>query len=473
MKISILAAGSGGMYCGSCMRDNALATALQRQGHRVTLVPLYTPLRVEEDGSAGPADEAADEIMPAAEADSSTFGPAAPAGAAGALASPNVGKVYYGGVNVYLQHALGVFRHTPRLFDWVLDRGWLLNAAGRMGAQTPPEKLVGLTADILKGEHGPTMKELRRLVEFLKTDIKPEVVSLPNLMFIGMAETFRRELAAPVVCELTGEDIFLNAMRPEDRERVREAIRSKVRDVSKFVATSGYYADQMAAYLGVPREQIDVIYPGIPKGYLRDGHGMAHAIGAVDRPPTVGYLARICPEKGLGRLVDAMELLHDLPGMSDVHLEVGGYVGKRDLKWYKGLQERVARSALAGKVTWRGEVTKQQKLQLLDSIDVFSAPGPYAEAKGIFVLEALARGVPVVQPAHGSYPELIARTGGGVLVPPGDARALAEALAELLRDAARRRELGEAGRKAVAEAFTDDHMARNMVKVYEDLLARG
>jgi glycosyltransferase involved in cell wall biosynthesis len=166
-----------------------------------------------------------------------------------------------------------------------------------------------------------------------------------------------------------------------------------------------------------------------------------------------------------------MEILVKSPGMSDVHLHVGGYLGKRDEKWYRSLQARAAAAKLS--VTWHGEVTREQKLELLDACDVFSAPTPYAEPKGIYILESLARGVPVVQPAHGSFPELIRETGGGVLVPPGDAGALAGALSELLGDEPRRRDLGRAGRRAVEESFTEDQMARNMVKVYEELLARG
>ena len=79
----------------------------------------------------------------------------------------------------------------------------------------------------------------------------------------------------------------------------------------------------------------------------------------------------------------------------------------------------------------------------------------------------MARGVPVVQPAHGSFPELIRETGGGLLVPPGDAEALAHTLADLLRDPNRRLELGRRGRAAVESAFTDEHMAANMLEVYE------
>ena len=432
MNISILAAGAGGMYCGSCMRDNALATALKRQGHQVTLIPLFTPLRTEPQDAS-------------------------------------IGQVFYGGVNIYLQHASRLFRKTPRILDWLLDRPWLLNVAGRYGSTTPPDELGGLTLSILRGEEGPAVKELRRLLAFMRNDVRPQVVVLPNLMFIGLAPVLRPELGAPVVCELAGEDIFLDALAPRDRDEAQGLIRRRAADVDRFVATSNEYAGRMAKYLDVPRGSIDVVYPGIPGDYLRcEG---ADASG--NRPPTVGFVARIGPEKGLHRLIDAMLLLWQTPGMADVRLRVAGYLGKGYVKFYEQQQARVRDAGKAGQVEFRGEVTREEKIALIDGCDVMTVPTEYVEAKGVSVLEAWARGVPVVQPAHGSFPELMERSGGaGVLVPPGDARALADAIARLLQDPARREHLGRLGRDAVAAHFTDDGMAENMLKVFEGLVNR-
>jgi ABC-type lipoprotein export system ATPase subunit/glycosyltransferase involved in cell wall biosynthesis len=414
------------MYCGSCMRDNTLAAALKRAGHEVTLIPLYTPLRTD---------------------------------------APDAGssEVYYGGVNVFLQHATGLFRHTPRMLDSLLDRPWLLNLAGRFGAQTPPEKLGGLTMDLLEGEDGHAVKELHRLLEFLRTRVRPQVVSLPNLMFIGMARTFARELAAPVVCELTGEDIFLDAMRPEDQSQIRQAIRRHAPHVTRFIATSDDYAGRMAAYLDVPRDRVDVVHSGIEREYFESPAPLA----SQSRPPTIGYLARICPEKGLSRLLDGFLALRQVPDMQNVRLKVAGYLGARDRHWFADLQARIVQAGGADAVEYLGEVDRAGKLAMLDSIDVLSVPTVYPESKGIYVLEALARGVPVVQPEHGSFPELIRRTGGGVLVPPDDAQALAAALADLLRDPRKRHELGVAGRASVRREFTDEQMAANIVRIYE------
>ena len=426
LSIAILAAGAGGMYCGSCLRDGALAAALRRAGHRAVLVPMYTPLRLEEQ-------------------------------------SRGDGEVFYGGVNVYLQHASPLFRRTPRLLDWLLDRPALLKLAGRFGAQTSPARLGPLTLSVLRGESGPAAKELHRLLAFLKDDVRPQVVSLPNLMFIGLARLLHRELGVPIVCELTGEDLFLDRMVEPYRAEAQAIIRDRAADVSAFVATSAYYADRMAGYLDVDRSRIDVVHPSVPAAYVADNVPTEPA----GRPPTVGYVARVCPEKGFGQLLDALALLRKMLGMTDARVIAGGYLGPGDRRWFEDVSRR------ADGVRYVGELDRRGKLELLDSVDVFCVPSVYAEAKGIYVLEALARGVPVVQPAHGSFPELIERTGGGVLVPPGDSAALAEGLASLLRDPARRAALGRAGRDAIRGGFTEDHMAAKMLAIYRGAIDRA
>jgi glycosyltransferase involved in cell wall biosynthesis len=165
-----------------------------------------------------------------------------------------------------------------------------------------------------------------------------------------------------------------------------------------------------------------------------------------------------------------MAELIELPGMSEAKLKIAGYLGSRDEKWAKGLLRGLVKTKLADAVTFLGEVDRAQKLQMLDSIDVFTVPTAYPEAKGVYVLEALARGVPVVQPEHGAFPEMIQRTGGGLLSPPGDATALARKLAELLGDPIRRRQMGQLGRAAVQADFTDERMAEGMLKVFQSAI---
>ena len=435
MRICILAAGAGGMYCGSCLRDNALAGALIRAGHKVTLIPLFSPLRTDI------ANHTED------------------------------GPVFFGGINIYLQHALRLFRKTPRMFDWLLDRNWLLNAATKHGGSTSPEQLVDLTLDLLQGETGGVAKEARRLMEFLKHDPKPDVVTLPNLMFIGIAQMLREELKVPVVCELTGEDIFLDALGESGSAKVRAAIQSKVGYVNKFVATSSHYADRMAEYLGIPRDHIAVVYPGLPQEFLAALPKHIRPQRSQDSPPTVGYLARICPEKGLGFLVDAMIELQQRSGFEELYLRVAGYLGKRDEVFFRTLQEKIDQSPMRGGMTYVGEVNQAGKIALLYSVDVFSVPAIYPEAKGIYLLEAFATGLAAVQPDRGSFPELMQKTDGGILTKPGDTAALADGLADLLQNPQRRHVLGQKARQVVYEEFTDTRMAEQMLAVFQEMRA--
>lgn len=430
MNIAILAAGAGDMICGSCLRDSATASALLRLGHKVSLVPLYTPLRTDgEDVS--------------------------------------LSDVFYGGVNVYLQHASALFRHTPRMVDWIFDRPGLLRVAGNLGAQSTPNSVAELTASIIEGNDGSTRKELNRLIDFLKREVQPQIVSLPNLMFIGAAAPIREALHVPVVCELTGEDIFLDAMAEPHRTRIRDMIRHRAGDVTRFISATGYYATLMAGYLGIARDKIEVVPTGLSPEFFAP---VAPRDPSTSRPGVVGYLARICPEKGLDRLVEAMLLLRQKPGFENTRLIAAGYLGARDKKWFEALQQRITATSLRDAFTFLGEVDRAAKIKMLDSIDLLSVPTAYPEAKGIYIHEALARGVPVVQPAHGSFPELIKKSGGGVLVPPGDPAALAEAIAGLLSDSTRRSELSKAGRAWAQASLTEDLMAARMLELYQALL---
>src|SRR6266700_1676909 len=108
MKILAITAGAAGMYCGSCLRDNALAAELISQGHDVILLPLYTPTLTDE---------------------------------------PNVSmdKVFFGGISVYLEQKMALFRGTPRFIDRIWDSMPALKAAAKSSIATSPKMLGELT----------------------------------------------------------------------------------------------------------------------------------------------------------------------------------------------------------------------------------------------------------------------------------------------------------------------------------------
>jgi glycosyltransferase involved in cell wall biosynthesis len=124
---------------------------------------------------------------------------------------------------------------------------------------------------------------------------------------------------------------------------------------------------------------------------------------------------------------------------------------------------------LADQFEYRGEVDRSEKIEFLRSLDVLSVPATYEEPKGIFLLEAMACGVPVVQPRRGAFPEVVERTGGGLIVEADNPEALADGWIELWRDPARAAALGAAGAAGVRAHHSVDRMAESAESVYEEI----
>jgi glycosyltransferase involved in cell wall biosynthesis len=130
-------------------------------------------------------------------------------------------------------------------------------------------------------------------------------------------------------------------------------------------------------------------------------------------------------------------------------------------------------AGLAGQWEYIGEVDRQGKARFLQSLDLLCVPTNFLEPKGIYVLEALASGVPVLVPKHGAFPELMASTGGGHLFEPGNSDALADALRTLVLAPEERLRLAESGREAVLRKHSADHGAEVLHAIYQDLAEKN
>ena len=428
MRIAYISAGAGGMFCGSCLHDNTLAAALIALGHDAILIPTYTPLRTDE---------------------------------------PDVSekRVFLGGINAYLQQKLAFFRHTPRLLDWIFDARPLLRWASRFAVRTQADQLADLAISVLKGEHGHQRKEIARLVDWLATDHRPDVVLFSNVLLSGIVHPLRERLKVPVLATLQGDDVFLEALPAEPRAAALQLIREHCREIDGFIATSRYYADFMARYIGIAAQRIDVVYPGLNLA----GHGQPR-VERAGAPFTVGYFARICPEKGLHNLVEAYCRFRQEPGAPPARLHVSGWLGDNHKAYLEEQKRRLRGAGLDADFIHVDSPDHAGKIRFLRSIDVLSVPTTYHEPKGLYVLEALANGVPVVQPRHGSFPELIEATGGGLVVEPNDAADLARALRRLADNPVEREKLGQQGRAAVFERFHARAMAEATLAILERIV---
>jgi glycosyltransferase involved in cell wall biosynthesis len=430
MNILYITAGAAGMYCGSCLRDNALATELIRQGHDVTLLPLYTPTLTDE---------------------------------------PNVSsaKTFFGGISVYLEQRSPLFRYTPRWLDKIWDSKIALKAASKRSIAVDPDSLSELTLSILKGERGNQGKEISKLVDWLKTQPPPDVVDMQNSMLIGLARPIKEATGSPVCCTLQGEDLFLDGMREPYHSQALELIHEHAKYVDAFIAVSDYYAGHMAAYLGIPREKIHVVPLGIN---LKD----YESISAPLRPRengdfTIGYFARVAPEKGLRELAEAYRLLRKRDDFPPARLEVAGYLAPEHKGYLREIERDMREWGFDGEFHYHGALDREAKLRFFQNIDALSVPTTYAEAKGLSVIEAMASGVPVIQPAKGSFPEIVNRTGGGLLCEPNDAASLAEAIYSLWKNPELANDLAKRGMAGVREHYSVSHMASRALEVYEGL----
>ena len=424
MRITYITAGAAGMFCGSCLHDNTLAAALLAQGHDALLVPTYTPIRTDEEDVSLP-------------------------------------RVFFSGINVYLQQRFALFRHTPWLFDRLFAFPGLLRWVSRFAMNIEAQKLGALTVSMLKGEHGYQRKEVEKLVAWLAAEVRPEVINLTNVLISGMVHEIKATLGVPVFGTLQGDDIFLESLPEPYRTQCLELIRAHCAEMDGFIATSAFYADFMAEYLSIPRGRIHVVHPGLNLA----GHGGPRPARAVP-PYHIGYFARICPEKGLHLLAEAFRILRQAPGAPPCRLLVSGWLGEGNRGYFRQIQEKLLQWGLADDFVYVEAPDHASKVRFLQDLDVLSVPTTYREPKGLYVLEALANGVPVVQPRHGSFPELVGATGGGLLVNPEDPEDLARGLRHLLEDAALRDELGRKGQEAVHRHFHAARMAYETVQVY-------
>ncbi|MDX1931806.1 MAG: glycosyltransferase family 4 protein [Capsulimonadales bacterium] len=425
MRILFLSPGTGSFYCGSCMRDNALAIALRKRGHDAMLVPLYLAPTLDEESAAENA------------------------------------PLFYGGINVYLQQASPIFRHTPRWIDRMFDSPGALQAAAGRAGMTQARDLGALTVSTLRGEDGNQVKELERLTDWVAREGKPDVVCLSNALLLGLARRIKRATGAVVACTLQGEDTFLDALTEPYRTQAWNTLSERARDVDALIAVSRYHADIMTRRAKLIPDKVHVIYNGI----LLDGYGPKPPLTAGQKP-VLGYLARMYAPKGLTTLVDAYILLRERGRINHLQLHVAGAQTAADVPYVAQLQAKLDAAGYGRDVAFLPNLDRKEKVAFLRGLSVLSVPATYGESFGLYVLEALAAGVPVVQPRHAVFPELLEQTGGGVLCEPNDPAALADAVENLLRDPTAALALGEAGRRTVNERFSVETMAQHVEQVF-------
>ena len=428
MRIVQIAPSAGdSFYCENCLRDATLVKAMLKLGHDVLMVPLYLPVQIEE----------------------STW--------------PHVSPIFFGGLNVYLQQKSALFRKTPRWLDRLLDSPKLLNWIGRKAGMTSARDLGETTISMLRAEQGRQIKELNRLVEWLGTqENKPDIICLSNILLVGLAGPIKKRLGVPVVCLLQDEDGFLDGLSSPYCEQAWRIIAERSNDVDAFIAVSKYYAQAMRQRLGIDPDRVHVVYTGISLDRYESPQ-------AAPEIPTIGYLSRMCADRGLDTLVDAFIKLKKPDRLASARLRITGGRRTDDKAFIERIGQQLSSHGLTDDVEFLSDFQGGARCAFLQTLSVLSVPEKQPMAYGLYMLEALAAGVPVVEPATGVFPELLEITGGGVLCEPNNADALADAIGGLLLDPDHAGELGKRGREAIFEKFDIDQTAAEMVRTYGEI----
>lgn len=428
LKIIRLIPGAGRNFtCENCLRDHVLTDALQAMGHEVLVVPLYLPLRSATKEKSG---------IP----------------------------IFFGGINVFLQQYISIFRKTPRWVDALFDSLPMLDFAGRLSGMTSATDLAKTTLSMLKGEDGNQAKELERLIQWLKAETQPDVIHLSNGLLLGMARRLKQELNVPIVCTLQDEDIFIDPLPEPYRTKVWDLFSQRAKDVDAFVPVSRYYEDHMTAKLHVSTDRMWMIYNGLPVENYQTSD-------KTPEPPTIGYIERLCHDKGLHLLVEAFISIKQKGNVLDLRLHIAGGHTAEDEEYIGDIKKSLEEAGYIKDVTFAPDPMPWEKPQLLHSYTLFSVPAVHREAFGLSPMEAMAAGIPVVQPDSGAFPELIELTGGGILFEHENVDSLSQNLEALLLDSNKRIFLGNRGRQEVQKHFDIKMTASRFNDMIQSLLS--
>lgn len=426
MKIVNIVPGFGGsFYCGNCLRDSAYAKSLQNSGHDAVTLPIYLPLTLNGENQ-------------------SKF------------------PVFYGAINIYLKQQIPFFRKMPKWVENFFNADFFLRYAAKKAGSTRAEGLEEMTMSMLRGHEGYQAEELQQLIDFLKNTIKPDVVHLSNALLMGLARKIKDELGIPVVCSLQDEDVWIDAMADSYQEKLWNLFAEKAKDIDAFIAVSQFYGDVMKKRIRIPEEKLNVIHIGInPDRY--------DPSLPASNPAVLGYMSRMNKENGFEVFIDAFLRLKSKPEFKDVKARVSGGKTGDDKAFIQKQIKKLKKAKIFEDVLFVEEYEEQFHNQFFQPLTLLSVPVLNGEAFGLYQIESLACGVPLVQPSLGAFPEIIEESRGGLTYKPNTPEALANKWAEVLSNPEELKRMSEMGRKSVEEKFNSKLLIEKMLKVYKSV----
>lgn len=430
MKITYIVPGFGGVfYCGNCLRDSSFSRSLREIGHDAITLPLYLPHSIEE------------------------------------FVNQPETPVFYGAVNIYLKQNFRLFRKMPRWLYNFFNSPSILKFAARKSSSTRATGLEEMTISMLNGTEGYQKEELEQLVAYLRDVEKPDIVHLSNALLLGLAKRIKKELGVPVFCSLQDEDVWVDDMSGPYAEKVWKLMGEKAADVDAFISVSHYFARFMKETMKIPEEKIHVVHIGVdPAAYK--------AFSPTIHPPVIAYLSRMNEENGFGLLVDAFIKLKEKPEFSNARLKISGGKTGDDHQFINLQTKKLLAAGCMDSVEFVDDFRTSNLSEFFKDVSILSVPVLKGEAFGLYMLEALASGIPLVQPDLGAFSEIIQATGGGVVYSPNSPEELSATLSKVLSDPERLLSMSQSGRKAVETIFNTKNSTERIVTVYKTAIEK-
>ena len=423
MQIVHIIPGSGGsFYCGNCLRDSKYYSSIKKLGHDVLKIPMYLPLFSHDTNN---------ENIP----------------------------VFYGAVNLYLKQTYPFFKKAPKWFDNMLNTRPVLKQAAKMAGSTRAKGLEEMTISMLLGEHGGQAEELEKMIQWLEEHYRPDVIHLSNALLLGLAGRLKSCFGVPVICSLQDEDVWVDVMSETSREAVWKLMSEKAGDVAAFVSVSHYFTRLMKERMKLDDQKVHTLHLGVdPAEYT--------FINSGEKERSIGFLSRMCHENGLDILVDAfIQLKNDIKN-HDVRLYVsGGHTGD-DHQFIKEQKKKIIETGVGSDVIFLENFDNEHRHIFFERVSLLSVPVRNGEAFGIYLTEAMASGIPVVQPALGAFPEIIDSTGGGLTCGENTPQKLAGALEKALGNKKLLEEMSLKARKGIKEKFNINTQAGKLINIY-------
>lgn len=371
-------------------------------------------------------------------------------------------NIFFGAISMYLREKVPFLKNMPDFLEKLFDSGPMLKLASKMAGTTRTEGLEELTLNMIKGDNAFRKKEIDRLVEYLSKDGKPEVIHLSNALILGLARQLKKRIPVRVVCSLLNEDDWIDEMTEPYRSKAWKLIADEAEYVDVFITPSHYYRNLFIKMTGVNERNITVVPLGIDAEPNVQRSGNSHA-------PSIGYFSRVSHMNGFDKIVDAFIKLKSENSVPELSLHICGGYTIDDKPFIKEQIRKIRNHGYGSSVKLYHEFQGKEKQEFFNNIDLMSVPVRKHDGYGLYILEANAAGIPVVQPETGAFSEIIEKTRGGITYSPDTVEALSMAINGFLKDKESMLRSGRDGASAVREIYSVEKMSKALSDIYFSL----